>query len=164
MDVLNVFPPNSNQYVFTSSFPCDPNLFCKFSMHVPRHSQQHHMLKSHDLCKLAKGNNSIILCWECKFLPESVQSFRIFWYANQSDSLHNLKSWTLGCTPQMCTRVKARHLEYMLGPSHWLREICLPKRVCHNFLAWANTYCKEHHTYLLNIEKSGPLLAFSLVL
>jgi len=29
---------------------------------------------------------------------------------------------------------KARHLfECMLGPSHWLHEISLPKRVCHHF-------------------------------
>jgi len=28
---------------------------------------------------------------------------------------------------------KARHLEGMLEPSHWLHEISLPKRVCHHF-------------------------------
>ncbi len=28
---------------------------------------------------------------------------------------------------------KARHLECLLGPSHWLHEISLPKRVCHYF-------------------------------
>jgi hypothetical protein len=28
---------------------------------------------------------------------------------------------------------KARQLECMLGLSHWLHEICLPKRVCHHF-------------------------------
>jgi len=28
---------------------------------------------------------------------------------------------------------KARHLECMLGPSHWLHEISLPKRVRHLF-------------------------------
>ncbi len=28
---------------------------------------------------------------------------------------------------------KARHFECMLGPSHWLHEISLPKRVCHRF-------------------------------
>jgi hypothetical protein len=26
-----------------------------------------------------------------------------------------------------------RHLECMLGPSHWLHEISLPKRLCHHF-------------------------------
>jgi hypothetical protein len=26
---------------------------------------------------------------------------------------------------------KARHIECMLGPSHWLHEISLPRRVCH---------------------------------
>ncbi len=109
-DDLNVFPPNSNQYVFTSSFQCDPNVFCKFSMHVPRHSQQHHTLKSYDLRKLAKGTNSIILCWECKFLLESVQSFRIFLYAIRSDSLHNyiqIELWD--APPQICTRTKHNH-------------------------------------------------------
>jgi hypothetical protein len=29
--------------------------------------------------------------------------------------------------------LKARHLDCMLGPSHWLDEISLPKRVCHHF-------------------------------
>jgi hypothetical protein len=28
---------------------------------------------------------------------------------------------------------KTRHLECMLGPSHWLHEISLPKRICHHF-------------------------------
>jgi len=28
---------------------------------------------------------------------------------------------------------KARHLECLLGPSHWLHEISLPKRVHHHF-------------------------------
>jgi len=28
---------------------------------------------------------------------------------------------------------KARHLECMLGPSYWLHEISLPKRVHHHF-------------------------------
>jgi hypothetical protein len=28
---------------------------------------------------------------------------------------------------------KTMHLECMLGPSHWLHEISLPKRVCHHF-------------------------------
>ncbi len=28
---------------------------------------------------------------------------------------------------------KARHLDGMLGPSHWLHEISLPKRVHHHF-------------------------------
>ncbi len=28
---------------------------------------------------------------------------------------------------------KARDFECMLGPSHWLHEISLPKRVCHHF-------------------------------
>ncbi len=41
---------------------------------------------------------------------------------------------------------KVRHLDCMLGPSHWLHEISLLKRVCHQFLAWANnnTSGKEH--------------------
>jgi hypothetical protein len=30
-------------------------------------------------------------------------------------------------------RKKARHLECMLGPSHWPHEISLPKRVPHHF-------------------------------
>jgi hypothetical protein len=34
----------------------------------------------------------------------------------------------------------------MLGPSHWLHEISLPKRIGHHFWAWANTSCKEHPT------------------
>jgi hypothetical protein len=60
--------------------------------------------------KLAKGNNSIILCWECKFLLESVQSFRIFLYAIRSDSLHNyiqIELWD--APPQICTRTKHNH-------------------------------------------------------
>jgi len=28
---------------------------------------------------------------------------------------------------------KTRHLECMLGPSHWWHEISLPKRVLHHF-------------------------------
>ncbi len=33
-------------------------------------------------------------------------------------------------TPQL---EKARHVGCMLGPSHWLHEISLSKRVCHHF-------------------------------
>ncbi len=36
-------------------------------------------------------------------------------------------------TPQNFKGKKARHLECMLGPSHWLHEISLPKRVRHRF-------------------------------
>jgi len=41
---------------------------------------------------------------------------------------------------------KARNLECLLGPSHWLHELSLPKRVSSPFLAWANTPCKQHPT------------------
>jgi len=43
---------------------------------------------------------------------------------------------------------KARHLQYVLGSSHWLHEISLCKRIPNHFLAWANTLCKEHPNYL----------------
>jgi len=36
-------------------------------------------------------------------------------------------------TPTKLKRKKARHHECMLGPSHWLHEISLPKRVHHQF-------------------------------
>ncbi len=46
---------------------------------------------------------------------------------------------------------KARHLDGMLGPSHWLlHEISLPKRVSHHF--WPGliiTSCKEHLTHYM---------------
>jgi hypothetical protein len=35
--------------------------------------------------------------------------------------------------PAKLEKKKARHLECMLGPSYWLHEISLPKRVCHHF-------------------------------
>jgi len=35
--------------------------------------------------------------------------------------------------PQNFKGKKARHLECMLGPSNWLHEISLPKRVHHHF-------------------------------
>jgi hypothetical protein len=34
---------------------------------------------------------------------------------------------------QNIKRKKARHLECMLGPSHWLHEISLPKKLRHHF-------------------------------
>jgi hypothetical protein len=37
--------------------------------------------------------------------------------------------------PQNLKGKKTRHLECMLGPSHWLHEISLPKKVCHHFLS-----------------------------
>jgi hypothetical protein len=43
-------------------------------------------------------------------------------------------------------RKKARHLVCMLGPSHLLHEISLPKEFI-TILAWADTLCKEHTTY-----------------
>jgi hypothetical protein len=36
-------------------------------------------------------------------------------------------------SPPNLKREKARHLECMLGPSHWLHAIPLPKRVCDDF-------------------------------
>jgi hypothetical protein len=36
-------------------------------------------------------------------------------------------------TPQNLKGKKARHLECMLRPSHWMHEISLPKRVHHHF-------------------------------
>jgi len=36
-------------------------------------------------------------------------------------------------TPQNLKGKEARHLDYMLRPSHWLHEISLPKRVHHHF-------------------------------
>jgi hypothetical protein len=38
-------------------------------------------------------------------------------------------------------------LECMLGPSHWLHEIYLPKRVCQDFWPGLLPLCKEHPTY-----------------
>jgi hypothetical protein len=35
--------------------------------------------------------------------------------------------------PQNLKGKKARYLECMLGPSHWLHEFSLSKRVCHHF-------------------------------
>ncbi len=35
--------------------------------------------------------------------------------------------------PQNIKGKKTRHLECMLGPSHWLHEIPLPKRLHHHF-------------------------------
>jgi hypothetical protein len=35
--------------------------------------------------------------------------------------------------PNLKSKKKARHIECMLGPSHWLHEISLPRRVCHYF-------------------------------
>jgi hypothetical protein len=35
--------------------------------------------------------------------------------------------------PQNIKGKKTRHLECMLGPSHWLHEISLPKRLRHHF-------------------------------
>jgi hypothetical protein len=35
--------------------------------------------------------------------------------------------------PQNIKGKKARHLEFMLGPSPWLHEISLPKRLGHHF-------------------------------
>jgi hypothetical protein len=40
---------------------------------------------------------------------------------------------------------KARHVECMHGPSHWLQEISLPKRVGHYFWPELVPPCKEEH-------------------
>jgi len=40
--------------------------------------------------------------------------------------------WELGKPPNLKGK-KSRHLECMLGPSHWLHEISIPKRVQHHF-------------------------------
>jgi hypothetical protein len=42
---------------------------------------------------------------------------------------------------------KVRHLHCMLGPSHWLHEISLSKRVCHHFWPGLICPCKEQPTY-----------------
>jgi hypothetical protein len=43
---------------------------------------------------------------------------------------------------------KGRHLECMLGPSHWLHEISTPKRVWHHFWPQLTTLAKN--TLLIN--------------
>jgi hypothetical protein len=48
--------------------------------------------------------------------------------------------------------IKARHLECMLGPSHWLHEIFLPKRVHHHF--WLGLIPSTKNT--LPIQSSKP--------
>jgi hypothetical protein len=53
---------------------------------------------------------------------------------------------------------KARHLQFMLGPSHWLHEISLHKRVCHHF--WPGLIPLAKNTLSIGIEKVGnaPML------
>jgi hypothetical protein len=43
---------------------------------------------------------------------------------------------------------KASHLECL----HWLHEISLPQKSWSPFLAWANSLCKQHPTYLFYHE------------
>jgi hypothetical protein len=46
---------------------------------------------------------------------------------------------------------KARHLECMLGPSHWLHEISLSKRVCHHF--WPRLICLAKNTLPITLPQ-----------
>ncbi len=49
--------------------------------------------------------------------------------------------------PKLRRKKKARHLECMLGASHLVHEISLPKKSSSPFLACANTLCKQHLAY-----------------
>ncbi len=60
---------------------------------------------------------------------------------------------------------KARRLECMLGPSHWLHEISHPKRVCQDF--WPGLIiplCKEHPTHSMVLAELCRLSFTSQVL
>jgi hypothetical protein len=66
---------------------------------------------------------------------------------NPSPSLHP--------RPKNLKGKKARRLECMLGPSHWLHEFLFPKSSS-PILAWAtNTPCKEQPTYLFTCLKAN---------
>jgi hypothetical protein len=43
------------------------------------------------------------------------------------------ETWKKILPPTNLKPKKARHIEYMLGPSHWLHENSLQKGVCHHF-------------------------------
>jgi hypothetical protein len=61
--------------------------------------------------------------------------------------------------PQTLKEKNARHLECMLGPSHWLHEISLPKRVCHHF--WPGLLPLANNTLPINQEFDealGPII------
>jgi hypothetical protein len=49
---------------------------------------------------------------------------------------------------------KERHLECMLGPSHWLVWNFSSQKSSSPFLAWTNTLCKEH-TWETHWEPDG---------
>jgi len=50
--------------------------------------------------------------------------------------------------PPELKKKKARHLECMLGPSHWLHEISPPKRVWHHF--WPQLLALAKNTLFIN--------------
>jgi hypothetical protein len=62
------------------------------------------------------------------------------------NTLETREKWKKILPPTSLKGKKTRHLDCMLGPSHGLHEISLPKRAS-PFLAWSNTHCKEHPTY-----------------
>jgi hypothetical protein len=45
----------------------------------------------------------------------------------------NMKKNSFSPTQETLKPIKARHIEYMLGPSHWGHENSLHKGVCHHF-------------------------------
>ncbi len=74
----------------------------------------------------AKAYEVKVMCYG-EHVGEHIENLmRTHWELGENDAP------PLPPTPKLKWK-KARHLECMLGPSHWLREISLPKRVCHHF-------------------------------
>jgi hypothetical protein len=53
--------------------------------------------------------------------------------------------------PETSKEKKAQHLECLLGSSHWLHEICLPKRVHHHF--WHGLLPLAKNTLPIELKK-----------
>jgi len=53
--------------------------------------------------------------------------------------------------PQNLKGKEARDLECMLGPSHWLHEISLPKRVHHHFWRGLIPLAKNTHLFCFKL-------------
>ncbi len=79
-------------------------------------------------------------CWGTHWeLGEHIEKqMRTHWElkGNSGNTLGTREKWKKNPSPPpklKREKKKARHVECMHGPSHWLHEISLPKRVCHHF-------------------------------
>ncbi len=103
--------------------PLWPHICVKGGQHLPRHMEQ----KCGDMENVL-GNT--LGTWGIHWVPDG-NPFRT-WKEHSGNRLRTRGKWKKH-PPQNLEGKSARHLECMLGPSHWLHEIYLQKRVPHHF-------------------------------